>query len=47
MALIIVKANKGTTGNIIVKANGKVLNYGQTIISVRAYKKEKVNIDHK
>lgn len=35
MALVVVKAKKGMSGNIIVKANGKLLNSGQVVIHVQ------------
>ena len=44
MALVVVKANKGMSGNIIVKANGKLLNSGQAVISVHSGDKEKVKL---
>ncbi|KAA9037758.1 glycoside hydrolase family 2 protein [Ginsengibacter hankyongi] len=40
MALIVVKANKGMSGNIIVTANAKLLNSGQVVIPVRSGEKE-------
>jgi len=40
MALVVVKANKGMSGNIIVKVNGKLLNSGQVVIHVQPGQKE-------